>query len=150
MRAAPTIDHAAQHYAGLGRRTSAAAIDGASLMAAVQLLKHGGLDLLAAITDPQISMPGAVGLIATLFLCTWSYSACFECSRLQATPGKLALGLLVTNPMGRRLDFLGATARFHAKLLTLLTLGSGFLLIATTRRKQALHDLLSASLVLHH
>ncbi|MBK9149217.1 MAG: RDD family protein [Flavobacteriales bacterium] len=150
MSSAPATTQSTVHFAGLGRRAASAMIDAALLMSLASLPKLVGLDLRAAIADPRISMPGAVGLLAALLLVAWAYSACFECSRLQATPGKLALDLRVTDPLGRRLDFLGATARFHAKLLTLLTLGSGLLLIAFTRRKQALHDLLSASFVLHH
>jgi hypothetical protein len=72
-----------------------------------------------------------------------------ESSRWQATIGKRALGLKVTNPRGERIGFARAATRFVAKLLSVLTLCVGFLLILVTERRQALHDLIAGTLVAH-
>jgi uncharacterized RDD family membrane protein YckC len=79
-------------------------------------------------------------IAALLFL---AYFVLPEAMRTRATPGKRWLGLKVARADGRRIDSRRALARGGLKLLTILTLGLGFLLAAVTRRKQALHDLLS-------
>ena len=75
----------------------------------------------------------------------WLYYAGFESSRLQGTPGKIAMGLRVTDLDGQRLSFPRASLRFFWKQLTLPI---GFVLAFSTARRQALHDLLAGSLVL--
>ena len=70
-----------------------------------------------------------------------------ESSHLQATLGKMALSLQVTDLEGRRITFAKATGRFFAKYLSVLTLGIGYLMAAFTERKQALHDIIAGTLV---
>jgi uncharacterized RDD family membrane protein YckC len=77
----------------------------------------------------------------------WLYSALMESSPLQATLGKRALGLKVTDVNGVRLFFGRASARFFAKLLSTSLLGIGFLMVAWTKNKQGLHDMVGGSLV---
>ena len=48
---------------------------------------------------------------------------------------------------GRRISILKANARYWAKILSVLTLGVGFLMAGFTRRKQALHDFVAGTLV---
>lgn len=77
----------------------------------------------------------------------WLYFALFETSGWQATPGKRALGLRVTDEFGRRIGFMRATGRCFGKFVSALLLGIGFLLAGWTARKQALHDLMAACCV---
>ncbi|MGH8190726.1 MAG: RDD family protein [Rhodanobacteraceae bacterium] len=77
----------------------------------------------------------------------WLYYAACESSTWQATPGKLALGLQVTDEYGRRIGFGRATGRYFGKYVSALILGIGFLLAAWTPRKQALHDLMAGCCV---
>src|SRR5690348_1828533 len=70
----------------------------------------------------------------------WLYFAVCESSRWQATLGKLALGLQVTDEYGRRIGFARASGRYFGKFVSAFILGIGFLLAAWTGRKQALHD----------
>lgn len=79
---------------------------------------------------------------------TWLYFALFESSKLRATPGKLLLGLAVTDLAGEQISFIKATTRFFAKWLSTLLLFAGHILAAFTPRKQALHDLLAQTLVI--
>jgi uncharacterized RDD family membrane protein YckC len=81
------------------------------------------------------------------FLAGWLYFAILESSAMQATPGKMVLGLYVTGEDGRRIGFAQASGRFFGKLLSSLLLGIGYLLAAFTARKQALHDLMAGCLV---
>ena len=67
---------------------------------------------------------------------------------IQGTPGKRLLGCRVANLAGQRVGLIRSTCRTLLKPLSAAPLLLGFLLAAFTRRKQALHDLLSGSVVL--
>jgi uncharacterized RDD family membrane protein YckC len=91
---------------------------------------------------------GITGLaMLVMFVGQWLYFALFECGRLQATPGKLALGIKVVDDLGRRVDFGRASGRYFGKILSSLILNIGYLMAGWTARKQALHDLLAGTLV---
>jgi uncharacterized RDD family membrane protein YckC len=76
----------------------------------------------------------------------WLYTALQECSTPQATFGKRLLFVQVTDLNGRRISFCRASGRFFARLIP--TLWLGYCLALLTRRKQALHDMVSGCLVL--
>ncbi len=78
----------------------------------------------------------------------WLYAALSESSPSEATIGKRALRLRVTDTLGRRISFARATARTLGKILSSLTLCIGFAMAGFTRRKQALHDLMAETIVL--
>lgn len=78
----------------------------------------------------------------------WLYYALLESSPWQATLGKKAIGLRVTDLAGRRISFLRATGRHFAKLLSWFTLTIGFILAGLTAKKQALHDIIADCLVI--
>jgi len=82
------------------------------------------------------------------FVAGWLYFALLESSTLQATPGKMALGLYVADVNGRRISFGRASGRFVGKLLSSLLLGVGYVVAAFSARKQALHDMMADCLVL--
>lgn len=79
----------------------------------------------------------------------WLYFAACESSPWQATIGKLALGIRVTDLQGRRIGFAHALGRYGAKLVSFLVLFIGVLMVAWTPRKQGLHDLMAGTLVLN-
>ena len=80
---------------------------------------------------------------------SWIYYAYLESSPNQGTLGKMALGLIVTDMQGRRISFGHATGRFFAKIITgLIPLGIGYMMAGFTEKKQALHDMIAATLVL--
>lgn len=143
-------------YGGFFRRLLAYFIDVFVLfvpMAAFVLVtgvrpEEGGMDFGLAETPPgYVTMHGAQ-FLGVVFV--WLYFAVLESSSLQATPGKLALGLRVTDENGDRISFLRATGRHFAKALSALILSIGFIMIAFTRRKQGLHDILARCLVVRH
>ena len=88
----------------------------------------------------------ALGILIAI-AAPWLYWAGMESSKHQATIGKMALGMAVTDQFSNRISFLRATARYFGKFLSGLTLLIGFIMAAFTQRKQALHDMLAGSLV---
>ena len=80
---------------------------------------------------------------------TWLYFAFCESSAWQATVGKLALGIRVTDLQGARIGFPRALGRYLAKYISAIILCIGFIMVAFTRRKQGLHDLIAGTLVLN-
>jgi uncharacterized RDD family membrane protein YckC len=61
----------------------------------------------------------------------------------------MVLGLKVTDLEGRRISFLRATARHFAKIVSGMILLIGFIMAGFTERKQALHDMIAGTLVVH-
>jgi uncharacterized RDD family membrane protein YckC len=89
-------------------------------------------------------------LVATgALVLTWLYHALLECSEWQATLGKKALGLVVTDMTGQRVSFGRATGRHFGKILTnMIPAFLGYIMAGFTAKKQALHDMLAGCLVL--
>lgn len=102
--------------------------------------------LMAAMNQYYTTMLPAVLLITVI---TWLYFAICESSAWQATLGKLALGIRVTDMQGARISLPRALGRYPAKYLSAIVLGIGFLMVAWTRRKQGLHDMIVGTLVLN-
>ncbi len=78
----------------------------------------------------------------------WLYSALMESSAQQATLGKMACGIIVTDTNGNRISFGRATGRHFAKFLSAIILCIGYMMAGWTERKQALHDLLASTYVI--
>ena len=78
----------------------------------------------------------------------WLYEAIMTSSKHQATVGKLCLGLIVVDEQERRLTFGRATGRHFAKYLSSFLLGIGYLMVAFTKHKSGLHDLVAKTNVL--
>ena len=79
----------------------------------------------------------------------WLYSALFESSPQQATLGKMALGIKVTDLHGNPISFGKATGRHFGKIISGLILFIGFIMVAFTERKQGLHDMMAGCLVVN-
>ena len=95
-------------------------------------------DITAAVTGPAYLIGFLINVI---------YYVTMESSSRQATLGKSALGLVVTNAEGNRISAGQALGRYFGKYVSALILGIGFIMIAFTERKQGLHDLLAGTLV---
>jgi len=83
------------------------------------------------------------------FLTQWFYYAFFESSAKQATPGKIAVGIMVVSENGQRISFGRATGRFFGKYISGLILCIGYFMAGWTQKKQALHDLMAGTLVVN-
>jgi uncharacterized RDD family membrane protein YckC len=75
------------------------------------------------------------------------YWAVQESSEAQATLGKRALGMRVTDLNGQRISFGRALGRTFAKWISAIIFCIGYIMAAFTERKQALHDMISGTLV---
>ncbi|GLQ92952.1 RDD family protein [Dyella acidisoli] len=91
---------------------------------------------------------GMGGYLLAATLAWWIYSALCESSAWQATVGKLAVGIRVTDLQGKRINLARAVGRYGAQLISAFLFCIGYLMVAFTRRKQGLHDLIASTLVL--
>jgi uncharacterized RDD family membrane protein YckC len=130
-------------YGGFWRRFAAYAID--YLLAILLSVALALAAILTGFDDERTEALISIVVVVGYFL----YYTLLESSSSQATIGKRAMGLKVTNRDGEPIGFGRATARFFAKFLSVFTLCLGYLLIVVTKRRQALHDLLAGTLVVH-
>jgi len=135
-----TADHA-----GLPQRAAATLID-ALVVALVAAVGNLTLDL---VIDADAPLRQPVVIVPALLALQWLYLACMESSPLRATLGKFAIGLRVSDLEGGGIGFGRATARHLGRFLSALPLGAGYVMIAFSARHQALHDLMSRTLVVH-
>jgi len=93
-----------------------------------------------------------VGVFGLLFLLTilvyWLYYAYQESGIHQATFGKRAMSIKVTDLNGNRISFAKASGRFFGKILSRMIMWIGFIMAAFTEKKQALHDIIAETLVI--
>jgi uncharacterized RDD family membrane protein YckC len=96
---------------------------------------------------------GLAFTLVILFIVTsaveWLYFALMESSKKQATLGKAAVGIIVTDQNFNRISFGRATARYFSKWISGLILDLGYIIAAFTRKKQALHDFIAETVVIY-
>jgi uncharacterized RDD family membrane protein YckC len=80
-------------------------------------------------------------------LTCWLYYAGLESYGWQATLGKKALGLKVTGVSCGCMGLLRASARYWAKLISLVSLGAGFAMMFFTEKRQAFHDYIAGCVI---
>jgi uncharacterized RDD family membrane protein YckC len=144
-----SLDKGAPIYAGFWKRYWAASlIDGLFLTIADILINAFFLKILH-LTIAKSMFSGLFLLLVSLsdFLFGWLYYAIMESSSYQATIGKMAFGIMVTDLNGNRISFFKASNRYFAKVLSALLLGFGFIIAGFTPKKQALHDIIAGCLV---
>ncbi len=140
-----------QECAGFFTRFCAAFIDGFI----VNIINFGvgfAIGLVVAVLAGGQGGDGAAGIAQALgglagLIVQWLYSAIQESSEAQATIGKRALGIIVTDIDGNRLSFGRATGRHFAKIPSAMICLIGFIMAAFTEKKQALHDMIAGCLV---
>lgn len=153
------------NYANFGYRLLAYLIDGViitiafyaltAILGAIGFSAFGGAEALEGF-DPDMPDPGmmgaimgaGMGVIGIALITSWLYFALMESSAKQATVGKMALQLKVTDLYGNRISFMKATGRFFGKIVSQAILYIGFIMQAFTAKKQALHDMMAGTLVL--
>jgi uncharacterized RDD family membrane protein YckC len=151
-------------YAGFWLRVVASLVDSVIMGIALCVLlvplflltgfeaRLGGMAQHHGQPDPAIIV-GFIGMILVFavvsVLVQWLYHAYLESGEKQATWGKRALGLYVTDLTGKPTTFGRASGRFFAKMITgMIPLGIGYVMAGFTERKQALHDMIASCLVL--
>lgn len=77
----------------------------------------------------------------------WFYYVILESSWLKTTPGKMMVGIVVTDADGKKISLIKANQRYWGKYISMLPLYIGFIMSGFTKKKQALHDKMSKTLV---
>jgi uncharacterized RDD family membrane protein YckC len=111
----------------------------------LQFAVMGSLGSPATPTPEDLSKLLLVQLAAIVI--NWLYFALMESSASQATLGKMACGIVVTDLNGGRIGFGRATGRYFAKILSGCLLLIGYLMMLWSPQKQCLHDQLAGTLV---
>jgi uncharacterized RDD family membrane protein YckC len=129
-------------YAGFWRRFAAAFIDGIIVLI---VLAVADVVLGAIVGNPS----SAYGTLSSALWLGFSiaYYVGQEASQQQATLGKRALGIIVTDLHGNRISSGRAVGRYFAKFLSTITLLIGYVMAGFTEKKQALHDMIAGTLV---
>jgi len=141
----PAVTATAVSYAGFWKRFAAYLIDAIIFVAVITIIGFiFGMGLFF-----KTGVAGAFVFLLYLvsFILMWLYYALMESSKLQATVGKMAMGIKVTNMNGGRISFANATGRFFARWISVIVLYIGFIIIAFTEKKQGLHDIIASTLV---
>jgi len=135
-------------YAGFLKRWAALIIDSLILFVPTFVLAFvlGFIVALARGASPNPLWAQGIGYLAWVVVAPFYYAG-FESSRHQATLGKQAIGIKVTDLAGRRISLGRALGRWFAATLSYLSLYIGFFMAGFTERKQALHDYVAGTLV---
>jgi uncharacterized RDD family membrane protein YckC len=146
-------------YAGFWKRFVAAIID-SLILGVVEFLIF--IPFLGVLGLGIVAQPEEVGLgfifaliSAYLFaamaamIAGWLYYALMEASSKQATLGKMAISIKVTDMAGNRISFGRATGRYFGKYVSALIMYIGFIMAGFTQQKQALHDIMTGCLVVN-
>jgi uncharacterized RDD family membrane protein YckC len=121
------------NYAGFWKRVAAYLLDGLIIGVATSFLYF---------SKPWVASPVSLAV-------GWLYFSLMESSQYQATLGKMALGIKVTDMQGNRVSFGRATGRYFGKIVSGIIIGIGFLMVAFTQKKQGLHDIMANTLVIN-
>jgi len=93
--------------------------------------------------DEQTVFNLTSGLVGTL------YFIIAPVTSLQATLGKAALGMKITDRAGRKISLARSIGRYFAQILSYLTFFFGYLMIGFTKEKTGLHDLIAGTYVVN-
>lgn len=148
-------------YSGFWRRLGAGLVDQVVLHIITGiLLSVLGINIIETIDVNLLDSGSVVGfkgtndgtflqtIVPVEFILLWFYFAFFQSSKYQATPGMMILSMQIVAYDGKKISFWRASARFLASYLSWMICGIGYLMIAFTPRKQALHDYISKTLVI--
>jgi len=152
-------------YAGFWLRFVAAFIDGLILGIPIAfvafLLIASAIPFLRDTQDPtaviMTILPRILFLLVIYIVAAWLYWGLMESSAWQATLGKKALGLQVTDMAGSRPTFGRTSGRFFAgRGISMVPYVGGLYFLVScimagfTEKKQALHDMIASCLVIRN
>ena len=136
-------------YAGFWLRFAAYLIDSIALVFIFGVILFGfsvSADL--SNSNNEDTLPTQMIFVSLFFyIGSFLYFPIMESSKMQATLGKKALNLQVTDADGNRITFLNALGRTAAKILSAVILYIGFIMVGFTQKKQGLHDIIASTLV---
>lgn len=143
-------------YAGFWRRAAALFIDALLIGIVYYVFLFVGMRLIgvgsmASLENPD-AMLGTLGVFMVAGYVVYPivsalYYVGMESSSTQATLGKMAVGIKVTDADGHRLGKGRALGRWASHLLCYITLYIGYIMAGFTDRKRGLHDMVANTLV---
>jgi uncharacterized RDD family membrane protein YckC len=110
----------------------------------------------SGLTSPdELDVAALVGSLTAMFGIAWLfqklvellYHSLLEASKFQGSFGKVALGIIVTDTDGNKLDFTKALVRNVCKFISSAIIGVGYIMAGFTEKKQGLHDIIAGTLV---
>jgi uncharacterized RDD family membrane protein YckC len=136
-------------YAGFWQRFAAALLDGLILIVPNLAIKSviGGEDIFTALIHHNPVTAGAWFYQVSTTVIGWLYFALMESGKQQATVGKMALGLKVTDLNGQRISLGRATGRHFGKWVSTIILFFGYFMMLWDEKNQTLHDKMAGTLV---
>lgn len=145
-------------YAGFWKRFAAYAIDsvvvgiaGVVVQMVVAAVMFGGMAALSSNPSEMFSTGAGILGVLLLYLAPLALGAAyygfFHASANQASLGKMAVGIKVTDGSGGHISFWRGFARYFALIVSSIPLGIGLIMAGFTDRKRALHDMMCTTLV---
>lgn len=145
-------------YAGFWKRFAAYAIDsvvvgiaGVVVQVVVAAVMFGGMAALSSNPGEMFSTGAGILGVLLLYLAPLALGAAyygfFHASANQASLGKMAVGIKVTDESGGHISFWRGFARYFALIVSSIPLGIGLIMAGFTDRKRALHDMMCTTLV---
>jgi uncharacterized RDD family membrane protein YckC len=132
-------------YAGFWSRFVALILD-SIILGIISIIIGFVVGLVLGVAGMGPESAGGVGNLLGILI-GWLYYAYQESSPKQATIGKQAFGMKVTDLDGNPISFARATGRYFAKVLSGIILLIGYIMAAFTEKKQGLHDMIAGTLV---
>ena len=128
-------------YAGFWTRFGAKFIDGIILYAVNMAISLAAGNAIFPQADKNAAavLGPALGIFALQLAIQAAYSVFFV-GKFQATPGKMALGIMIITPDGGPVGYGRALGRHFAEFLSSILLAIGYLMAAFDQEKRALHD----------
>ena len=146
------------NYSGFGRRFGALIIDLFLLLIGAVLI--GGIIIFISYVvgddvilfknySEGINLLYNILFVVNVIIFAWVYFALFESSYIRATPGKMALGIVVCDENEKAITLSVASKRFLARVLSIITLFYGYFKMLKDGKNQTLHDAISGTYVVN-
>jgi uncharacterized RDD family membrane protein YckC len=105
------------------------------------------IDAIVVGTISFLLMLIGINAVALGLLIGFLYQPIFECSALQATPGKYLMDMKITDLDGGRITFKAAIIRYFVRFVSGALLCLGYFVYFFTEKHQTLHDLAAETVV---
>jgi uncharacterized RDD family membrane protein YckC len=126
-------------YGGFWIRFGAKLIDGIILYVVNAVLGFTVMLVVGSWKNPSTVIAATILSNVLSLVINLAYVTYFL-GKFGATPGKMACGLKVIRPDGEKITYGRACGRFFAEMLSAMTLGIGYIMVAFDEEKRALHD----------
>jgi predicted Zn finger-like uncharacterized protein len=136
-----------KRYAGFWIRLGAKFLDGL-IVGALNLIVSLPFAFAGDSADLSTNLAKGVVQLAVQIAIAVAYTV-FFLGKFQATPGKMACGLLVVTADGGNVTYMRAMGRHFAEFLSSIILMIGYIMAAFDQEKRALHDRICDTRVVH-